>query len=179
MVMRRSHGTKYEYLYQPFHWRPVLRAKAEMELDNEEPLSLMFQRAVVLQRAGSYSEALDEYNMFLKAAVQCQVDPSMYAEVYGNMGALYLRQQDFAKAREHLHQALTYRPTFGTAHVNLAVVALQEASSLTDASKARKLMDEAKQHCTTALTCNTDPRSVAMARRLLDDIQNMLTQPFS
>lgn len=149
-------------------------AISDLELDNEEPLSLMFQRAVVLQRAGSHSQALDEYTMFLKAAVQCQVNPSMYAEVYGNMGALYLRQQDYAKAREHLRQAITYRPKLGTAHVNLAVVSLQEASSLTDAVQARILVEDAKQHCTTALSCNADPRSVAMARRLLDDIQRML-----
>lgn len=163
----------------PIHRLQSQRPKADLELDNEEPLSLMFQRAVVLQRSGSHAQALDEYSMFLKAAVQCQVNPSMYAEVYGNMGALYLRQQDYTKAREHLRQALTYRPKFGTAHVNLAVVALQEASTLTDAIQARTLIDDAQQHCTAALTCNTDPRSVAMARRLLDDIQRMLTQPLS
>ncbi len=150
------------------------------ELDNEEPLSVIFQRAVVLQRAGSHSQALDEYFMFLKAAAQCQVDPSMYAEVYVNMGALYLRKQDYEKAKEHFVQALEYRPKFGTAHVNLAVVALQQASSLTsisDAVRVRKLLKDAKQQCEMALECNTDPRSVAMAKRLLEDIEGISAPP--
>jgi tetratricopeptide (TPR) repeat protein len=150
------------------------------ELENEEPLSVMFQRAVVLQRAGSHDDALDEYTLFLKAARQCQVDPSMYAEVYGNMGALYLRKQQFDSAKEHLQQALEYRPSFGTAHVNLAVVALQQASSMPsptseEANHAMELIGSAKKHCNDAIQCNTDPRSVTMAQQLLHDIDKMLS----
>jgi tetratricopeptide (TPR) repeat protein len=152
------------------------------ELENEEPLSVMFQRAVVLQRAGSHEDALDEYTLFLKAAKQCQVDPSMYAEVYGNMGALYLRKQQYDLAREHLQLALDYRPKLGTAHVNLAVVALQQASATSattslEANEAIVLVESAKNHCNNALDCNTDPRSVAMAQRLLEDIDKMLSSP--
>lgn len=162
--------------------RVRLQSSSRTELENEEPLSVMFQRAVVLQRAGSHDDALEEYAMFLKAAKQCQVDPSMYAEVYGNMGALYLRKQQWDVAREHLQQALQYRPKFGTAHVNLAVVALQQASTMpsatssySDANEAISLIQSAQKHCNDALECNTDPRSVAMAQRLLQDIDKMLS----
>jgi tetratricopeptide (TPR) repeat protein len=159
------------------------------EKENDEPLLVVFQRAVVLQRSGSHQDALTEYEFFLKAAAQCDIEPRLHAEVYGNMGALYLRLQDYDRARASLEQALFHRPNFGTAHVNLAVVELQLASTSTT-TRSNRSNDEAsddespssaihhiqlaKKHCQTALECNTDPRSVAMANKLLQDIDRIL-----
>lgn len=158
----------------------LLFQSSKTELENEEPLSVIFQRAVVLQRSGSYVEALDEYELFLKASAQCDVEPSQYAEVYGNMGALFLRQRNFEEARHHLQQALIHRPKLGAAHVNLAVVALQQAANMEPSSTLEeqgqngiKFIEQAEQHCQDALDANADPRSVAMAKRLLEDIDRM------
>lgn len=176
IAMRR---TKLQQQQMPLRTVLFSSPQTTTELENEEPLSVIFQRAVVLQRAGSHEEALREYEFFLKAAQQCNVDPFRYAEVYGNMGALYLRQQNYEAARHHLLKALSYRPKLGTAHVNLAVVALQQASMANPPNSGRQLVEQAQEHCQDALEANADPRSVAMAKRLLEDIHRMLSSSSS
>jgi tetratricopeptide (TPR) repeat protein len=152
-------------------------------LDFEEPLSNIFQRGVVLQRAGSYAEALQQYDLFLKAAVQCDIDPKQYAEVHVNMGASYLRLQDSQKAEHHFSQALTHR-SMGTAHVNLAVLALQSLAQVQDQVQGLEILDRAKRHCLDALQLENDddddddddPQATKTALRLLGDIERMLSQ---
>lgn len=147
-----------------------------IELENEEPLSVIFQRAVVLQRAGSPDEALKEYELFLKAARQCQVDPSQYAEVHINMGAIYLRKATadcVPMAKEQFEKALEHRP-IGTAHINLAALALREASQSTDREEGLECIQRAKAHCETVLELNQDRQSIEMAYRLLKDINRMM-----
>lgn len=152
------------------------------EKDQEEPLITSFERAVVLQRAGQHDEAMKEYEFFLQAAGQCQdvVEPRMYAEVYGNMGALHLKRREYAEAKASLETALRYRPKFGTAYINLAVVELQVASRVqtTSQEQAKVAMDQiqqAKEYCQDALDCNSDPKSVTTAKKLLHDIETMLS----
>jgi tetratricopeptide (TPR) repeat protein len=179
---------------------------------NEEALSVIFQRAVVLQQSGlSPQQALDEYDFFLKAAHQLQrrqqrrssssssggdnensggiIEPFMMAEVYGNQGALYLKLRQYELAKRQLERALTVRPTFGTAHVNLAICELQQLSLATPTTTMvdpeggppppsinHHRIQQAEFHCQKALECNTDPRSVAMAKKLLHDIDEMKKQ---
>lgn len=174
--------------------RPVLRTKSvgprlwdsasSVELENEEPLSVMFQRAVVLQRAGSYPAALEEYDLFLKAARQCSVDPIRYAEVHVNRGAIFLRQGETASAQEEFEAALEHRPTMGTALVNLAVLALQQASQSQSPQVGLECLETAQFYCQKVLDAaaaslpspDQDPQSVATATRLLKDIQQMIDQ---
>ena len=59
---------------------------AEME---EEPLDRIFRRGVALQRAGDGAGCLREYERFLKAAEHHGADPSLYAEVHANVGAMH------------------------------------------------------------------------------------------
>ena len=146
-----------------------------MELENDEPLSVLFQRALVLQRAGAIDQALEEYGLFCKAAQQCQVDPAQYAEVHVNMGAIFLRKGDAEQAQHHFDEALQHRQ-MGTAHVNLAVLQLQQASSLTSPQAGLECLQVAKEHCQKAMALNDDPRSLETATRLLADIDRMLQQ---
>lgn len=175
---------------------PVLRTKSvgpglwdsasSVELENEEPLSVIFQRAVVLQRAGSYPAALEEYDLFLKAARQCSVDPIRYAEVHVNRGAIFLRQGKTASAQEEFEAALEHRPTMGTALVNLAVLALQQASQSQSPQVGLECLETAQFYCQKVLDAassssslpsqDQDPQSVATATRLLKDIQQMMDQ---
>jgi tetratricopeptide (TPR) repeat protein len=101
-------------------------------LDNEEPLSVIFQRAVVLQRSGDHESALKEYQFFIKAAEGCDVSPSMYAEVHVNIGAVYAKDNaNLELAKHHFELAIGYRPdNMGTAYVNLALLALRKGSSI-------------------------------------------------
>ena len=153
-----------------------------IEKDNEEPLSVIFQRAMVLQRAGSYDEALKSYELFCRAAEQCNVDKSQYSEVLINMGAIYLKKGDNnskEQAKHYFTTALKYRQN-GMAHVNLAVLNLQQATSssitTTDLTEEIKCLKTAKDHCDKAIKLNDDPRTVQTAKRLLSDIENMLNQ---
>lgn len=150
--------------------------------DGEEPLSAMFQRAVVLQRAGNHEDALVIYERFVKAAKQCDVSPVLYAEVHVNMGAAHLKQKNAALAKFHFEQALKYR-SVDTAHVNLALLALQEGSRISDPNKGIAALTNAKWHCEQALQLkkkgkdnSSNPQTQTTAMHLLEDIQRMFAR---
>ena len=144
--------------------------------ENEEPLSLLFQRAVVLQRAGNYDKAMEEYNIILKAAKQVDLKVEQYAEVHVNLGALYLRQKrNVEQAKHHFAMALSHRQ-MGVAHVNLAVLMLQELTknNVRDKQQGREILIAAREHCQNAITLKDDDQAQVMATRLLSDIDEML-----
>jgi tetratricopeptide (TPR) repeat protein len=143
--------------------------------EHEEPLSLIFKRAVMLQRSGAHESALKEYDMFIKAAKQLDVSPEMYSEVHINIGAAQIKNRNMEEAKYHFEQALGYRQ-IGKAYVNLAVLALQKASMTRDPSEGIAALQEAKIHCEKALALNDDPQSTVTANRLIDDIDRMLQQ---
>lgn len=153
----------------------------QQELEGEENLKALFERAVVLQRTGgpeNLEEALGSYERFIKAAKSTKQDPKMYAEVYVNMGAIYLKEtplKDRQMAMECFLQAIQYRKV-GNAYVNLALLTLQEGSQSRDPQVGIKALDGAKEFCESALELNQDPQSVAMAKKLLGDIQKMNQQ---
>ena len=143
--------------------------------EHEEPLSLIFKRAVMLQRSGDHESALKEYGMFIKAAEQLDVSPEMYSEVHINIGAAQIKNRNMEEARYHFEQALGYRQ-IGKAYVNLAVLALQKASMTMDPSEGIAALQGAKILCEKALALNDDPQSTVTANRLIDDIDRMLQQ---
>jgi tetratricopeptide (TPR) repeat protein len=149
-----------------------------VELDKEEPLSVLFQRAVALHRAGELEEALGTYELFLKAAKQCNVSPDMYAEIHVNIGAIKLKQPDQATAaKSSFETALKYRSNLGTAHVNLALLILKELSTITDATQALRALQDAKTHCEEAIySTDNDARSMAAATKIMQDIDGMISQ---
>lgn len=154
----------------------------------EIPLNQIFQKAVVLQRMGDRNGALQEYNHFLKVAETHDVDPSLYAEVYANTAAIYAMQgkgddndgkEMRAKAIEAFQQALKYRPSLGSAWVNLALLQLAEGKELgaNEQDKVKGVLKEARSCCERALGLdNDDERSRALANKLIGDIVQMLKQ---
>lgn len=150
----------------------------QSELEGEENLKALFERAVVLQRMGgreNLEEALASYERFIKAAKSTEQDPKTYAEVYINMGAIYLKEAPFKDrqlAMDCFLQAIQHRKV-GTAYVNLALLTLQGASESLDLDVGTKALDGAQEFCEKALELNQDPRSVAMANKLLKDIEKM------
>jgi tetratricopeptide (TPR) repeat protein len=158
----------------------VSMSSPQQVLDGEENLKALFERAVVLQRTGGREnlvEALKSYERFIKAAKSTNQDPKMYAEVYVNMGAIYLKEplRNREMAIECFLQAIQHRKV-GTAYVNLALLTLQQGSESRDPQVGQKALDGAKEFCDKALELNQDPRSVAMAKKLLQDIQRMNQQ---
>mmetsp|Transcript_25374 Transcript_25374/g.53111 ORF Transcript_25374/g.53111 Transcript_25374/m.53111 type:complete len:227 (-) Transcript_25374:3-683(-) len=160
----------------------------------ETPLSETFQKAVVLQRAGDRTGALDAYQHFLKVAHAHDVDPMLYAEVHANMGAIYamqgkedrnshnleLRLRARSKAKEAFMEAVKYRPSLGNAWVNLALLVLAEGKELGESneqSKVKESLQDARRYCIRALGMdNDDERSRALATQLILDIDKMLKQ---
>lgn len=153
----------------------TIKAHGDAILADDEPLSARFQRAVVLQRAGDHQSALREYQTFIKAAEQCDVSPEMYAEVHVNIGAVYSKLGDRGEARRNFEIALRYRQ-LGSAHVNLALLALAEGRMVRDPREGVKALKEAEGHCRKAVELDDDDRCVIGATRLLNDIGNMLVQ---
>ena len=159
--------------------------RRDFVLEQEEPLSVIFQRGLILQRSGQYTQALQEYKFFVKAAEQCDVPAAMYAEVHVNMGAVYLRQQQQQqntntnttttkntttttnqhhrdRAKHHFLVAIQARP-LRTAYVNLALLLLQEGTSSSSSSANAnpstriQLLQEAKAYLYAAIDLKEDP----------------------
>ena len=164
-----------EYTVASKHSFTTLFAHGDAILADDEPLSARFQRAVVLQRAGDHMLALKEYQTFVKAAEQCDVSPSTYAEVYVNMGAVYTKLREKKEARKCFESALQYRE-IGNAHVNLALLVLSEGQSSLDPRDGMKALNLAKEHCSKAVELNDDVHSVNGATRLLGDIEKMFDE---
>ena len=94
------------------------------------------------------------------------------------MGAIYLKKGKAKEAAEQFNNALKYRQ-IGMAHVNLAVLNLQQATSsitIPTGEEAIQYLTTAKDHCDKAVNLNDDPRTVETANRLLSDIDKMLSQ---
>ncbi|KAL7501438.1 hypothetical protein ACHAWT_010407 [Skeletonema menzelii] len=154
----------------------------------EIPLNQIFQKAVVLQRMGDRTGALQEYNHFLKVAETHDVDPSLYAEVYANTAAIYAMQgkgdnidgkEMRARAKEAFQQALKYRPSLGSGWVNLALIQLAEGKEFgaNEQDKVKSVLKEARSCCERALGLdNDDERSRSLANKLIGDIDTMLKQ---
>ena len=150
----------------------------DMVLDNEEPLSVIFQRGVVLQRSGDHEGALKEYKFFVKAAEGCGVSPDMFAEVHVNIGAVYFKDilnEDLAK--HHFELAIGYRP-IGTAYVNLALIALRNGSKAgaSDPAAGRACLEEAKSLLEKAIELDDTEQTKTAALRLLEDVQAIMKQ---
>jgi len=126
------------------------------------------------------------------------------AEVHANMGAIYAMQgkgtntnnisheQKTAtriKAKEAFAEAVKYRPSLGSAWVNLALLLLAEGK---DVGNTNLISSEEEQQSTTSVenvlkearTCceralgmdNEDERSRALANKLIGDIDSMMRQ---
>ncbi len=150
----------------------------DMVLENEEPLSVIFQRGVVLQRSGDHEGALKEYKLFIKAAEGCGVSPNMFAEVHVNIGAVYFKDiQNEAKAKHHFELAIGYRPV-GTAYVNLALIALRKGANVgsSDPATGRACLEEARTHLEKAIELNDTEQSKTAATRLLEDVEAITKQ---
>lgn len=150
----------------------------DMVLENEEPLSVIFQRGVVLQRSGDHEGALKEYKLFIKAAEGCGVSPNMFAEVHVNIGAVYfkdIRNED--KAKHHFELAIGYRPV-GTAYVNLALIALRKGANAgtSDPATGRACLEEARTYLEKAIELNDTEQSKQAAIRLLEDVEAITKQ---
>lgn len=171
------------------------------QIIEELPLNQIFQKAVVLQRSGDRSGSLEEYIRFLKVAESHDVDPMLYSEVHANMGAIYAMQgkggsssettttnidvktQLRAQAKESFQIAVKYRPSLGSAWVNLALLLLAEGKELGNSSSAElqsqvmHSLKEARQCCERALGMdNEDERSRSLANKLIGDIDSMIRQ---
>ena len=154
----------------------------------EIPLKQLFEKAVVLQRMGDRTGALQEYNHFLQVAETHDVDPSLYAEVHANTAAIYAMQGKGAdtdskemrvKAKEAFQEALKYRPSLGSAWVNLALLQLAEGKELgaNEQDEVKNVLKEARSCCERALGLdNDDERSRSLANKLIGDIDTMLKQ---
>lgn len=157
---------------------------------DEIPLSQIFQRAMVIQRSGIDRDgALKAYNEFLQVAELHDVDPSLYAEVYANMGAIYaMKGKDVdadakrrmrQKAKVAFQKAVEYRPGLGSAWVNLALLLLADGKddSGMDALAVESVLKEARSCCVRALGLdNEDERSRQLANKLVRDIDDMMKQ---
>ena len=91
--------------------------------------------------------------------------PASTAEALGNVGAIHLRRKDLPAARASLEASLEHRE-LGSTLANLAIAALQAGDVLEARTRAR-----AARHL------DDDPGSVALAERILRDIEESRSTP--
>jgi tetratricopeptide (TPR) repeat protein len=169
---------------------------SNFELIEDVPLNQIFQKAVVLQRMGDRTGCLAEYERFITVAQSHDVHPSLYAEVYANIGALYAMQASAAsstdvvnntrkelreKAKYSFQEAIKYRPSLCSTYVNLSLLLLSEGKELgntqSEQIQVKELLREARQCCERALGLdNDDERSRSLAYKLIGDIDKMMKQ---
>lgn len=91
------------------------------------------------------------------------------------MGAIEIKSKNREMAKHYFKEALKHRK-IGTAYVNLALLSLQEGSQSSDARVGVAALTDAKELCQKAAELNDDPQAIAMATKLLKDIDVMLMQ---
>ena len=167
---------------------------ANLELIEDLPLNQIFQKAVVLQRMGDRTGCLAEYERFITVAQSHDVHPSLYAEVYANIGAIYAMQASASstdintrkelreKAKYSFQEAVKYRPSLCSTYVNLSLLLLSEGKELgntpSEQIQVKELLREARQCCERALGLDNDvdERSRSLAYKLIGDIDKMMKQ---
>jgi len=109
------------------------------------------------------------------------------------MGAIYAMKQKVedisneqktelrTKAKEAFIEAVKFRPSLGSAHVNLALLILAEGkelgNSLSEKAQVENALNEARKCCERALGMDNDnEQSRALANRLVGDIDAMMRQ---
>jgi tetratricopeptide (TPR) repeat protein len=167
------------------------------ECIEDVPLNQIFQKAVVLQRMGDRTGCLAEYERFITMAQSHDVHPSLYAEVYANIGAIYAMQASASsstdvnkitrkelreKAKYSFQEAVKYRPSLCSAYVNLSLLLLSEGKELgntpSEQIQVKELLREARQCCERALGLDNDvdERSRSLAYKLIGDIDKLMKQ---
>mmetsp|Transcript_15488 Transcript_15488/g.28010 ORF Transcript_15488/g.28010 Transcript_15488/m.28010 type:complete len:118 (+) Transcript_15488:111-464(+) len=103
----------------------------------------------------------------------------------GNNNNEQQQKSNRIKAKESFQEAVKYRPSLGSAWVNLALLLLAEGKDMGNPSNSainplttvNDLLKEARQCCERALGMdNEDERSRALANRLIGDINAMMRQ---
>ena len=89
--------------------------EAKKEAERVAALQAAFAEGATLTNAGKTDEAIAKFNEVLAIHPKC-------AECYSNIGAIYSRKQDWAKAEEAYKQAIQTRPDMVDAYNGLANV---------------------------------------------------------
>ena len=141
--------------------------------NNDESLSTRFSRAVILQRSGEYSQALQEYQTFIKAAESLDIDTATYAEVYINMGSTYMKLSQYQEAKECFIKGIEMRE-MGSAYLNLALLVLAQGQQSQDRQAGIDALLEAKGYLMNVVRLKDDERSLQAALKLINDVNDML-----
>ena len=89
--------------------------QAKKEAERVEAIRAAFAAGADLTNAGKYDEAIAQFNTVLKDVPKC-------AECHTNLGAIYSRQQEWAKAEESYKKALEINPESVESYNGLANV---------------------------------------------------------
>lgn len=121
----------------------------------------MFEEAIKLQNTGNFKDAISIYNSLISTMEDYCVPKKAMSEIYVNLGKISSQQTDFKTAKKHFEMALKHRPNLGTAHVNLALLALSQGKVTSVSTDSKNVKDKtsvkresllvAIKHCRKAL----------------------------
>lgn len=98
-----------------FALKPGTGVDPKKEAARIEGIKTAFAEGARLTNEGKYDEAIAKFNEVLVEVPKC-------AECHMNLGAIYTRQQNWAKAEESYKKALEVNPELGDAYLGLANV---------------------------------------------------------
>jgi tetratricopeptide (TPR) repeat protein len=107
-----------------------------------------YMAALSYDRCGMREEAEEAYKRVLKG--------NAHAPSLSNLGTLYFKAGDVAKAKQHWEQAIDADSKLSAARNNLAWLILLEMRKTTDRSTWNKLEAEAAKHLSSSLAVNGD-----------------------
>lgn len=108
-----------------------------------------YMAALSYERCGMHEQAEEAYKRVLKAS-------GSHAPSLSNLGTLYFKAGDVAKAKQHWEQAIDADSKISAARNNLAWLLLLEMRKTSDRSTWKKLEAEAAKHLSSSLAVNGD-----------------------
>jgi tetratricopeptide (TPR) repeat protein len=108
-----------------------------------------YMAALAYDRCGMRDQAEDAYKRVLKSH-------GSHAPTLSNLGTLYFKAGDVAKAKQHWEQAIDADSKISAARNNLAWLIMLEMRKTADRSTWKKLEAEAAKHLSSSLAVNGD-----------------------
>jgi tetratricopeptide (TPR) repeat protein len=105
--------------------RAICEVERAIKIDGEKPIHRN-RLGLILDRAGRYDEAVEQFNKALELAAGLKAEQ---ADAYNNLGIAFVHKNDLRTAASHFQQALRLDPGHGRALSNLGILRLLQGDS--------------------------------------------------
>ena len=105
--------------------KAICEVERSVKVDGEQSVHAN-RLGLILDRAGRYDEAIEQFNKAMTMAGSSKPDQ---ADAYNNLGVAYVHKTDLKTAASHFQQALRLEPGHGRALSNLGILYLMQGDT--------------------------------------------------